>query len=456
MRYGRNNNSQPYGAAPNSTFDNWGDSTNKFNSINVNHNWVLGGSKLNEFIFQYADFSNQIAVAAARRRTRSFPNGVTTGANGNTPQTTQQKKYQFRDDFSWHMTGMGGLGHDFKAGVNFINEPRLFITFNTGKGAIFNTHLTNDVERPDLDRDAERRRRVGEHPDQAVRARTFQDDWRVSDRLTLNLGLRYDLMTGYQFDQSKNPNFVADSGGRRGRPAQRHQRPRELRPGPAGRHEQHPAAHRRACSTCAATARTSSARGWGIYTDFGYTNSNVLFAAADATGKGFGTRLQRQRHRRHPQSRRQLLSRSASRSTNIASQNQVAAGAFPLFGQWVDPRLEQPYTHAEQRRLVARAERRTRWSASTTCNSHGRDLNFRPRVNQRIPGTTIRARLGAVVPTPLSPNTNAQPAGGQPRQERVQRADPAASAGACRTAWTSPRPTRCRRATARSATRPTS
>ena len=30
---------------------------------------------------------------------------------------------------------MGGLGHDFKAGVNFINEPRLFITFNIGQGA---------------------------------------------------------------------------------------------------------------------------------------------------------------------------------------------------------------------------------------------------------------------------------------------------------------------------------
>ncbi len=26
-----------------STLDNWGDSTNKFNSINLNHNWVLGG-----------------------------------------------------------------------------------------------------------------------------------------------------------------------------------------------------------------------------------------------------------------------------------------------------------------------------------------------------------------------------------------------------------------------------
>ena len=28
--------------------------------------------------------------------------------------------------------------------------------------------------------------------------------------------------------------------------------------------------------------------GWGIYADFGYTNSNVLFAAGDSTGEGFG------------------------------------------------------------------------------------------------------------------------------------------------------------------------
>ncbi len=30
----------------------------------------------------------------------------------------------------------------------------------------------------------------------------------MTDRLTLNLGLRYDLIDGYQFDQSLNPNFV--------------------------------------------------------------------------------------------------------------------------------------------------------------------------------------------------------------------------------------------------------
>src|SRR4029078_5550312 len=70
VRYARNNNSQPYGAAPNSTFDNWGDSANKFNSINLNHNWVLGGSKLNEFIFQLADFGNTITTRSSTHKRR--------------------------------------------------------------------------------------------------------------------------------------------------------------------------------------------------------------------------------------------------------------------------------------------------------------------------------------------------------------------------------------------------
>src|SRR6478672_2680006 len=99
VRYGYNNNKNPYDAAPNHTFDNWGDSTNKFNSFNLNHNWVLPGNRLNEFIFQYADFTNNIASRSAAPN-ETYPNGVVTGANGNTPQTTAQKKYQFRDDFS--------------------------------------------------------------------------------------------------------------------------------------------------------------------------------------------------------------------------------------------------------------------------------------------------------------------------------------------------------------------
>ena len=39
---------------------------------------------------------------------------------------------------------MGGIGHDFKTGVNFINEPHLFTTFNSGVDDYFYTHLTDE------------------------------------------------------------------------------------------------------------------------------------------------------------------------------------------------------------------------------------------------------------------------------------------------------------------------
>ena len=61
--------------------ENWGDSANTFNSINLNHNWVLGGSKLNEFIFQYADFENNI-LSRTDAPQQTFPNGV---ASATTP-----------------------------------------------------------------------------------------------------------------------------------------------------------------------------------------------------------------------------------------------------------------------------------------------------------------------------------------------------------------------------------
>src|SRR6185436_11886619 len=94
VRYGRNQNSQPYGATPLSTPDDWGDSANKFNSINVNHNMSLSGSRLNEFVFQYADFDNHIS-ARSNNPYEAFPSGVTIGQNINPPQSTAQKKYQF-------------------------------------------------------------------------------------------------------------------------------------------------------------------------------------------------------------------------------------------------------------------------------------------------------------------------------------------------------------------------
>ena len=291
VRYGRNNNSQPYGASRNSTFDNWGDSKNTFNSINLNHNFVIAGGRLNEFIFQYADFRNNIASRSSAPN-ELFPNGVTTGANGNTPQTTEQKKYQFRNDFSWHVTGKGGIGHDFKAGVNFINEPHLFITFNTGKGATFYTHLDNTLTGPIStvvisDGDAS-----ANIPTKQF-AWYFQDDWRVTDRLTVNAGLRWDLATGISdIDQTKNPNYILI------RDAAKAGKFNSL-PAPVRDQLNHFAADPQndmnnfqprigAVMDVRGNGKDIIRGGFGIYTDFGYTNSNVLFAAADASGKGFG------------------------------------------------------------------------------------------------------------------------------------------------------------------------
>ena len=121
----------------------------------------------------------------------------------------------------------------------------------------------------------------------------------------------------------------------------------------------------------------------------------------------------------------------------------------PLFGQWVDPRLQQPWTR----------QTNAGWSHELMPNtivnvdyvrSIGGDLNFRPRVNQRIAGTQHPPARGA--------GAHAQPE----RQQHTRRRSAAGAASttrsscqaavACPTGSTSRRPTRCRRARARSAT----
>jgi outer membrane receptor protein involved in Fe transport len=278
---------------------------------------------------------------------------------------------------------MGGLGHDFKAGVNFINEPRLFITFNTGKGVIQYNHLTPDVNGPISnvtlnDGDSAANIPVKQY------ATYVQDDWRVSDRLTLNLGVRYDLVKGLQFDQSNNPNYVLAQqlGAARfanvvgyenfGKPAKDDTNNVQPRAGMVW--------------DVRGNAKDILRAGWGIYTDFGYTNSNVLFAAADASGSRFGTVFT---------ANNTSGLRNADGSfyqvgqplTNLASQNE--AGSLPLFGQWVDPELEQPETRQTS----------VGWSHELMANTvitadyvhiDGRKLNIRPRLNTRVDGGARR------------------------------------------------------------------
>jgi Carboxypeptidase regulatory-like domain/TonB dependent receptor len=385
VRYGRNQNSQPYGAASNKPVNGWGNSKNSFNSLNVNHNTVLGGDKLNEFIFQYADFSNNIS-ANSTDPYQLFPNGVAVGQSPNTPQTTEQKKWQFRDDFSWYVSGMGGIGHSMKVGVNFINEPRLFITFNSGKGVLQHTHLDNTVAGPLStvvmnDGDASANIPLKQF------AFYVQDDWRVTSKLTLNLGVRYDLIDGYQFDQSKNPNFVLmQAAGKAG-----------LLTGIKGlenfgldpKNDTNNWQPRLGFAyDVRGDGRDVIRGGWGVYMDMAYTNSNALFAASDATGKGFGAVLSvdNQSGIRNADGTFYKVGQPVA---NISSQNQANPNVKPLFGQFTDPRLQMPYTRQAS----------LGWSHELVANTvltadlvmaDGFDLNTRPRINTRIAPTTTR------------------------------------------------------------------
>jgi Carboxypeptidase regulatory-like domain/TonB dependent receptor/TonB-dependent Receptor Plug Domain len=378
IRYGYNNNSQPYDAGPQNTPNSWGDSSNKFNSLNVNHNLVLGATTLNEFIFQFANFRNHIAPLSHDTR-ETFPSGVAVGQSPNTPQTTEQSKYQFRDDFSWYVAGKGGIGHALKAGVNWIHEPHLFITFNTGKDIVQYAHLDDTLSGPISNitlngGDASANIPLNQY------AFYVQDDWKATSKLTLNLGLRYDVIKGYQIDQSNNPNFVkVQQAGAAG-----------LLAGIKGLEDfgKDPKDDTNNWQPRVGFAydvrgdgKDVIRGGWGVYQDVGYTNSNLLFAAADAAGR-FGAvfTVDDQTGIKNPDG---SLFRIGQPLSNLNSQNQSDPNSLPLFGQFLDPRLQMPYT-----RQTAFG-----WSHELTSNTvitvdyvnnQGRDLNTRPRLNTFI------------------------------------------------------------------------
>ena len=398
VRYGRNTNSAPYNAALRAAPNFWSISENSFNSINVNHNWVLGGTKLNEVIFQYANFKNFIPLSSPGAY-ELYPNTVAVGANPNTPQRTEQTKWQFRDDFSWSVTGMGGIGHDFKTGVNFINEPHLYATFNSGVDDYFYTHLTDD--RAGAIQTITRNGGVG---DVNIPFKQYswyvQDDWRVTSKLTLNLGLRYDIVTGVQIDQSQNPNFQAlQTAGQAGRfngvvgfetfGLEPKDDTDNIQPRVGFAYD------------VRGDGRDVVRGGWGVYQDFGYTNSNVLFAAIDSGGLGHGaifsvnntTGIRRADG---------ALFRVGDPISTIEHLNEADPTQIPLFGQVASPRLEQPYTRQTN---IGWAHQISPSTAVTADYVHidGRDLNVRFRYNYRDPVTQLR-RLSDL---PIRPNTQA-------------------------------------------------
>jgi outer membrane receptor protein involved in Fe transport len=379
VRYARDRNSQPSGN-PRTARSSWATSTNTYGSLNVNHNWVIGQATLNELVFQYSHFANDIPQGDPGA-TLIFPNGVFAGANPGAPQRTRQTKWQYRDDFSWRVGRFGGLGHEMKVGVNWIHEPVLSVFTGQGTNGILRFGTTS------LDGPIVMAMRIGGDPTANIPLDLYgvyaQDDWRVTDRLTLNVGVRWDYLTGMPIDQSSSVNFQAmQAAGQSGRFAGTvlqdfGEEPRTDKDNVQPRVG--------AVYSLGETGRHVIRGGWGIYTDLAYTNSNALTAAFDAAGAGIIFNAIDLSGLRKPDG---SLFRYTDPLESIDHLNAIPPGFVGAAGEVVSPVLEQPFSYQSNVGWAYQLNDVSSVSADYV-RVEGRDLNMRIRPNVIVDGQRL-------------------------------------------------------------------
>ena len=372
IRYGRDHNTQSIGAAPTIAHSAWATTTNSFDSINVNHNWLVRPSVLNEAVVQYSHFVNDTPANGTTGPSFQFqPNqSIRGGSSPFAPQRTEQIKWQFRDDVSWTTTGGPGLSHELRGGASWIHEPRLRLFMGSlmqGVYTMLDMSLTGPVMRVQV---------YGNDPTANFPLEQYglyvQDDWRVSDRVTLNLGIRWDYVRGFPIDQSGNPNFQAmQQAGATGRFAGTLLEDFGKEPRPDRDNVQ---PRLGAAIDLFGDGRHVVRGGWGLYTDLGYLSSNALIAAFDALQAGVVFSATDPTGLRKEDG---TLFRVGDPLSAIAIRNTVT-GAFAPAGEVVSPLLEQPYTRQTNIGWSHQFDASTVVSADYV-RVDGRNLNMRVR-----------------------------------------------------------------------------
>jgi outer membrane receptor protein involved in Fe transport len=373
VRYGLDRNSQPAGVGPAIAHSAWATSHNRFNSANVNHNWVLGQSVLNEAVVQYADYLNDTPANSTGPSFILPSGGVRGGTSLLAPQRTEQIKWQFRDDVSWTTTAWPGVSHELRGGVNWIHEPRLRVfagTFTQGVYSMLEMSITGPVVDVQV---------VGNDPTANFPLDQYglyvQDDWRVTNRLTLNLGVRWDYVDGFPLDQSRSANFIAmQNAGAAGRFAGTFLDEFGEQPRP-DRDNVQPRVG--AALDLFGNGRDILRGGWGLYADFGYLASNVLMAAFESIQSGFIFQATDFTGLRKADG---TFFRVGDSLETIAFRNTVLPGSVAPAGEVVSPLLEQPYSRQANIGWSHQLDASTVVSADYV-RVDGRDLNMRLRPN---------------------------------------------------------------------------
>jgi hypothetical protein len=203
------------------------DQSNGFNDLTagnftVNHmqignltlNSILTNNIVNQATVGYQYWNNKIDSTTKTNTFTFAGNNFTTpnfGTNTNVPQQSFQKKWQFKDDIS-----INHGRHTFKTGFDYVYEPVV--------GGFFEFNPTLEIDFQDLPSviltqpqgfatPGEVTSMSATSGDPTFQLSTkmfgvyFQDDWKVTHRLTLDLGLRWDkdfnLIGGTAQDQSR-------------------------------------------------------------------------------------------------------------------------------------------------------------------------------------------------------------------------------------------------------------